>query len=745
MTLQGLKSKIEKNKILFVIIISYIVIISLFVSAFFTIYFYSQDTFRSYFDYNSNIIADNISEKYEENVEHINTMVVNSILTSTEIKDNIQAIQSGEDSLENYWDVRYQLERTLYDTDYLTEALIYVENRDLIIFSNGFCSTQQYYNAYASDNFKDYAEFLSFLSGEQVNENLYSPETKQLFSRRQYYLYKENIEIGKIILKNDMEGFLQSFTDETSDVVIFENEYVIASSDEKIASEIIASEYINNDMFELNGKLVYRSLMGDGRKKCFYVVDMGAMNDSKKTYSIFIFGICMICLLICAAACTFFVRLHYKPIKRFVDFIRTKNKDKDNNGYKIFSNAVDYIETNEKIALNELEVKERSLREIHLEQWLLYKKDSFGSLMKSEKGEKSALIVIKAEDYEQIFFDQVYEKLPVKLEMANCILDNIFDEEFGKCFSDTVKCKINNLLVWLVSLDGNGDFRENVNRIADKMLTLVKKEFNISFEHYTSEPRKEGKKLLEDFDLIMVGIKKENEEVISGALSSGENADKGFYYFPETLKKQLYDNIEEGNTKGAITIIDNLLSYNTQVMEYDINNLKALATEIYNTIIFRLGNYDVQIERIFEENRLGKDIIMCEQIEMLEAELKKFIDSMCSIFYSRVNSNDSVYSKTRRFIYQNYKDPLLSSVIIADELGLSRDYFLSVFKKESGIKVADYIHQIRIEEACKLLGKTNSSVEKVAKQVGYSNTKTFSRVFVKLKGVTPGAYRDQLG
>ena len=109
---------------------------------------------------------------------------------------------------------------------------------------------------------------------------------------------------------------------------------------------------------------------------------------------------------------------------------------------------------------------------------------------------------------------------------------------------------------------------------------------------------------------------------------------------------------------------------------------------------------------------------------------------------SKKEQNDSVYNKTRRFVYQNYKNPQLSSVTIADELGLSRDYFLSIFKKESGMKIADYIHQIRVEEACKILKKTSHSISEVASMVGYTNTKTFSRVFCKIMGVTPGVYRE---
>lgn len=744
MFLQRIKSKIGKYRILSVIIISYLIVISLFITTFATIYFYSQDTFRSYFDYNSEVISKNIAQKYDENIDYINTMVINSILVSDEIQRDVQAIRNGTEDIDCRLRVRKQLETKLYDTKYLTEALIYVENRDFIIFSTGFCSTRQYFDAFARDNFSDYEEFLAFLNGEKTPKNLYSQKTMQMFSRRQYNLYKENIEVGKIILKNDMGEFLRDFTDENSNVVIFENEHVIASSDEKLATEL--SEFVHNgsEIFEMDGKLVYRSSMEDGRRKSFYVVDMKKMNEANKKYSIFVSCASILCLLICIASCAFFVRFHYVPIKKFADFIKSKRKYNENSGYRIFSDAVDYIETNEKSAVKELEQKEKDLNEIHLEQWLLYKKSDSEKQLRAGRKKNSALIIIKAEEYDRIFFEDLHEKKSIKLEMANIILSNIFDEELQKCFSGVVKCKINDLLVWLVSFDNVEVWKSEIDEIAGRMLKFTKEEFNILFDYYTSNACDIMEKLLEEFDLMMVECEQKNENMGFGIKKEGLPEEKIVYYFPQTLKKQLYDSIEEGNTKSAWMIVDNILKHNIRVLKCEIDNLKALAVEIYNSVIFRLGGLEIETGKLFEENRLGKDIIMCKNVEALENELKKFIESICEMSHSNASGNDSVYVKTRRFIYQHYKDPLLSSTTIADELGLSRDYFLSIFKKESGMKVADYIHQIRIEEACKILSKTNFSIEKIALQVGYSNAKTFSRVFVKMKGVTPGNYRNML-
>lgn len=746
MNLNKIQAIIGKYKILFVIIASYAIVISLFLATFFTIYFISQSTFRSYFDYNAKIVADNISENYDKNVEKRNTSVVNAILLNEEIQNNVKNLQNGSDSVDCLLTVRKQLKNIMIDVEHLADALIYIENRELIIYSSGFCTAKQYYTAYEQENFSTYDEFLAFLNEAEGPDDLYSEETIQTFSRTQYNLYKEDVEVGKIILKNDIESFLKPYIDESSDVVIIQDGYVAAGSDASLANLLLKEEYTDKEIFETDGKLVYRSSMGDGRRKCFYIMDMEKMQDANNTYSIFVIIVCVVCLLLCTAVCIVFMFFHYTPVKRFADFIKSRSKDKVGNySYQIFSEAADYIETSEKNSQKELGEKEKNLREIYLEQWLLYKKPPEKGSIKILPGQMCALVALKAEGYEQIFFEQVYEEKSLKLEMANFILTNVFDEEFCNFFSDAVKCKINDLLVWLVVFDEGVDWKKGIREIFERIALLVRREFNISFEYYKSEPHHTIEKISEDFDVLMVEIKQKEEQLPPETLELlGEEGKNTFYYFPETVKKQLYDSIESGNLKSASIIIDNILQYNIQTMHYGLNSLKALAAEIYNTITVRLGCFDVGVERLFEENRLGKDIIMCESIDEIDRKLKQFIESMCGFFFSKQNQNDSVYARTRRFVYQNYKNPQLSSVTIADELGLSRDYFLSIFKKESGMKAADYIHQIRVEEACKILKKTNHSIAEIATQVGYSNTKTFSRVFVKIMGVTPGVYRESL-
>lgn len=72
---------------------------------------------------------------------------------------------------------------------------------------------------------------------------------------------------------------------------------------------------------------------------------------------------------------------------------------------------------------------------------------------------------------------------------------------------------------------------------------------------------------------------------------------------------------------------------------------------------------------------------------------------------------------------------------------LSPNYFSTLFKKHTGINVSEYIQNLRMKKACKLLKETDKTVIAIAAEVGYKDIKFFYKVFKKITGNNPGNYR----
>jgi len=65
-----------------------------------------------------------------------------------------------------------------------------------------------------------------------------------------------------------------------------------------------------------------------------------------------------------------------------------------------------------------------------------------------------------------------------------------------------------------------------------------------------------------------------------------------------------------------------------------------------------------------------------------------------------------------------------------------------IFRDKYQVSIPDYITITRIKHAKELLAHTNKSVQDIATAVGFLERNTFTRLFKKLEGVTPGAYRS---
>ncbi|MDL2233702.1 helix-turn-helix domain-containing protein [Ruminococcaceae bacterium OttesenSCG-928-L11] len=97
-----------------------------------------------------------------------------------------------------------------------------------------------------------------------------------------------------------------------------------------------------------------------------------------------------------------------------------------------------------------------------------------------------------------------------------------------------------------------------------------------------------------------------------------------------------------------------------------------------------------------------------------------------------------------RYIEGNYMSPSFSIKAMADVFDTSASNLSHYFKKSTGQTLSQYIDQVRIREAVKLLGDPANKVADIALRLGYVNTSSFIEIFKKYMGTTPKAYQKQM-
>jgi two-component system, response regulator YesN len=83
-----------------------------------------------------------------------------------------------------------------------------------------------------------------------------------------------------------------------------------------------------------------------------------------------------------------------------------------------------------------------------------------------------------------------------------------------------------------------------------------------------------------------------------------------------------------------------------------------------------------------------------------------------------------------------------SSSHIANEVGLSRSHFSTMFKKTTGESFITFTEKLKVKAACELLENTLLPLQEIGEKIGIQDGKYFSKWFKKCMGKTPSEYRQ---
>ncbi|WP_340022786.1 response regulator transcription factor [Paenibacillus sp. FSL K6-1096] len=101
---------------------------------------------------------------------------------------------------------------------------------------------------------------------------------------------------------------------------------------------------------------------------------------------------------------------------------------------------------------------------------------------------------------------------------------------------------------------------------------------------------------------------------------------------------------------------------------------------------------------------------------------------------------DRMMSAVTGYVREHYQEKLKLQDI-AKALHVNPAYLGQRFRKHYGSSFNDFLHEFRIEEAKKLLRRTDMGITEIASRVGYSDADVFTAKFKALNGVTPSGYK----
>ena len=124
------------------------------------------------------------------------------------------------------------------------------------------------------------------------------------------------------------------------------------------------------------------------------------------------------------------------------------------------------------------------------------------------------------------------------------------------------------------------------------------------------------------------------------------------------------------------------------------------------------------------------------------SEITGMFNNFVDAWYDTDISGSSAYVRfAKEYIEKNYKKNIrLADIAQAENLNPS--YLSRIFREETGKTFSDYLTFFRMQIAKELLCNISVNISEVAVEVGYCDSKHFSKSFKKVVGITPKEYRN---
>lgn len=337
-----------------------------------------------------------------------------------------------------------------------------------------------------------------------------------------------------------------------------------------------------------------------------------------------------------------------------------------------------------------------------------------------------------------------YEKLK-----ETCGDDTIYDIKYGfhNIFAETFQEQFKNL--GIINRDGTLTFILKVND-EEKVLEDIRDSFRKFLQNV---------KIFMEWDFILYAVGQcvslERTPKLNSMLK--EAAPEGFFYeanscitYEEIIKDHCGEADFQQLDSDSIIKLLNGQEDGREVYRSLAERMRPCRMSDYMNTMIWLG---ITIARNTKQYRLSKQEGNDFLVQLSKCERASEVDQLFLQLFDLILANQENASvkrgvsgkldEVKLYIKNGFRDPNLTLEHLGDEFGVSPNYLGRLFKKDTGMSVADYINNERLNQVIKELEETDRSAKEIAEECGFVSSNYFYTYFRKKVGMTPQTYREQ--
>lgn len=211
-----------------------------------------------------------------------------------------------------------------------------------------------------------------------------------------------------------------------------------------------------------------------------------------------------------------------------------------------------------------------------------------------------------------------------------------------------------------------------------------------------------------------------------------------------SYENQLIELVSQGLTHRAEMMISHFSSHALEQRTTDeVRNIKNYVI-VCNTLLRKAaesgGVHPVHLDRVSSQFAHQLESIVCAEDGM--HLMREMVRSYCRLVQKHsIRHYSPLVQKAVAYIESDLTGDLSLRALAAKQ-NVSASYFSTLFRRETGKTVTEYVTETRMEKAARLLQATHLQVQTVAQHCGMSDVNYFSKVFRRRYGVSPKQFRE---
>ncbi len=176
---------------------------------------------------------------------------------------------------------------------------------------------------------------------------------------------------------------------------------------------------------------------------------------------------------------------------------------------------------------------------------------------------------------------------------------------------------------------------------------------------------------------------------------------------------------------------------------------KSLPRLSWQLLALELSQQGLDMEKelgLSQENdrtrlEIGREVRRLTTISDIRLWLERTMQALIERIAQNSSGRSIAVRKALAYMAEHYAENIDLSTV-ASVVSLTSNYLSQLFRQETGKTFLQHLCGFRVNAAKELLATGKVNVSEAAYRVGYADPRSFSKVFHRLEGVTPGAFRS---